>query len=92
MVGVPNRHRLAFHRPEDGSLIRAIEGLTRFTMDSYADGAGGISPHLFWRPPRGGPLRQLTEIEGPGQVAVRIDGEFADVVQRLLGRPPPTPS
>jgi hypothetical protein len=88
VVSVPNRHRLAFHRPEDGSLIRAIEGLTRFTMDTYADGAGGISPHLFWRPPAGGPLCQLTEIGGPGPGSVRIDGEFAEVVQRLLGLPP----
>jgi hypothetical protein len=91
VVSVPNRHQLAFHRPEDGSLIRAIEGLTRFTIDSYADGAGGISPHLFWRPPGGGLLQQLTEIEGPDRVAVRIEGQFAEVVQRLLGLPPNTP-
>lgn len=88
VVSVPNRHQLAFHRPEDGSLIRAIEGLTRFTIDSYAGGAGGISPHLFWRPPGGGLLQQLTEIEGPDRVAVRIEGQFAEVVQRLLGLPP----
>jgi hypothetical protein len=92
LVSVPNRHQLAFHRPEDGSFIRAIEGLARFTVDNYADGVGGISPHLFWRPPRGGMLQQLTEIEGPGHVAVRIDGEFAEIVQRLLGLPPTGPS
>lgn len=88
VVSVPNRHQLTFHRPEDGSLIRAIEGLTRFTIDNYADGVGGVSPHVFWRPPHGGRLQQLTEIEGSGRVAVRIDGEFAEVVQRLLGLPP----
>jgi hypothetical protein len=87
---VPNRHQLAFHRPEDSSLIRALEGLTRFTLDNYTDGAGGVSPHLFWRPSLGGRLQQLTEIESPNHVAVRIEGEFADVVQRLLGRPPQT--
>jgi hypothetical protein len=91
IVSVPNRNQLAFHRPEDGSLIRAIEGLTRFTMDNYAEGAGGVSPHVFWRPPGGGTLQQLTDIGGPGQVSVRIDGAFADVVQRLLGFPPPAP-
>jgi hypothetical protein len=92
VVSVPNRHQLAFHRPEDGSLIRAIEGLTRFTIDNFGDGAGGVSPHVYWRPPGGGVLQQLTEIEGPGQVSVRIDGAFADVVQRLLGFPPPDPA
>jgi hypothetical protein len=91
VVSVPNRHQLAFHRPVDGSLIRAIEGLTRFTIDNYADGVGGVSPHVFWRPPHGGVLRQLTEIDGPDHVAVRIEGEFAEVVQRLLGLPPTNP-
>lgn len=90
IVSVPNRHQLAFHRPEDGSLIRALEGLTRFTIDNYVDGSGGVSPHVFWRPPAGGRLQQLTEIEGQQHVAVRIDGHFAEVVQRLLGLPPPS--
>lgn len=88
IVSVPNRHQLVFHRPEDSSVIRAIEGLTRFTIDNFTEGAGGVSPHVFWRPPRGGTLQQLTELARPGHVAVRIDGEFTHVIQRLLGLPP----
>lgn len=88
VVSAPNRHQLAFHRPEDATLVRAIEGLTRFTIDNYAEGTGGVSPHVFWRPPTGGTLQQLTEIQSPDHVSVRVEGAFADVVQRLMGLPP----
>jgi hypothetical protein len=90
IVSVPNRHQLVFHRPEDSSVLRAVEGLTRFTIDNFAEGAGGVSPHVFWRPPRGGALQQLTEVARPGHVAVRIDGEFARAIRRLLGLSPPS--
>lgn len=87
LVSVPNRHQLAFHRLTDSTLIGALEGMTRFTIDGFSDGVGGVSPHLFWRPPGGGELQQLTEIERPGEVSVRVEGAFAEVVQRLLDPP-----
>ncbi|MDQ1290020.1 MAG: hypothetical protein QG622_3586 [Actinomycetota bacterium] len=86
LVSVPNRHQLAFHRLVDASLVGALEGMTRFTIDGFSDGVGGVSPHIYWRAPGGGELQQLTEIEKPGEVSVRVEGEFAEVVQTLLNR------
>jgi hypothetical protein len=87
LVSVPNRHQLTFHRLTDATLIGALEGMTRFTIDGYSDGVGGISPHVFWRPPGGGELQQLTTIDKPGEVSVRVEGAFAETVQTLLNRP-----
>jgi hypothetical protein len=87
LVAVPNRHQLVFHRPHDASLIGAIHGMLQFTVAGHAEGTGAISPHLFWRPPGGGPLEQLTLIDDEGGFCVRIQGPFAEIVERLVGPP-----
>jgi hypothetical protein len=85
LVSVPNRHQLAFHRPVDASLLGVVHGMLRFTVAGFGEGTGAISPHLFWRPPGGGELEQLTFVEEGSGVHVRIQGEFAEIVQRLVG-------
>lgn len=84
LVSVPNRHQLAMHRPADASLLGVVHGMLRFTVTGYDEGAGAISPHLFWRPPDGGPLEQLSLMDEDSGVRVRISGAFAEVVERLL--------
>jgi hypothetical protein len=88
LVSVPNRHQLTFHVPSDGRLLAALEGMIRFTMTGFADGVGGVSPHVFWRPPSGGALEQRTAFDGDGTVSVQVRGAFAGVVERLGARPP----
>jgi hypothetical protein len=85
LVSVPNRHQLAFHAPADATLLGAIHGMLKFTVSGYDRGTGAISPHLFWRPPEGGPLQQLTLIDEEDGLRVRIQGRFAEIVERLVG-------
>jgi len=84
LVAVPNRHQLAFHRPTDASLLGVVHGMLQFALAQYEQGAGALSPHLFWRPPEGGPLEQLTRIDDDSGLHVRIQGRFAEIVQRLV--------
>jgi hypothetical protein len=84
LVSVPNRHQLAFHRPADSSLLGVIHGMLQFTVAGHDEGTGAISPHLFWRPPEGGPLEQLTQMDDGSGMLVRIQGRFASVVENLL--------
>ncbi|HEY6796892.1 MAG TPA: hypothetical protein VI248_19655 [Kineosporiaceae bacterium] len=84
LVAVPNRHQLAFHRPTDASLLGVIHGMLQFTVAGFDEGTGAISPHLFWRPPEGGPLEQLTRLDDDSGMLVRIQGRFAAVVEGLL--------
>jgi len=85
LVAVPNRHQLVFHRPADASLLGVIHGMLRFTVSGYQQGTGAISPHLYWRPPEGGSLEQLTSIDDDSGIRVRIQGRFAEIVERLVG-------
>jgi hypothetical protein len=88
VVSVPNRHQLAFHLPADAQVLSAVEGMVRFTLEGYQDAPGGVSPHVFWRPPGGGTLEQLTRLSEGDAVSVRVHGAFAEVVQRLVGLGP----
>jgi len=84
LVAVPNRHQLVFHRPQDAALLGVVHGMLKFTVAGYETGAGPISPHLYWRPPGGSPLEQLTSLDGD-VIRVRIQGHFAEIVERLVG-------
>ena len=90
LVAVPNRHQLVFHRPEDAALLGVVHGMLKFTVAGYESGTGPVSPHLYWRPPGGGPLEQLTRLDGD-VIRVRIQGRFAEIVERLVGGHPPPP-
>jgi len=87
LVSVPNRHQLVFHRPVDASLLGAVHGMLKFTVAGHDAGDDAISPHLYWRPPDGGRLEQLTRLDDD-VLRVRIRGRFAEIVEQLMGRPP----
>jgi len=84
LVSAPVRHLLAFHPIEDIGVIQAVNRMAAFTASVYSDGAGAVSPYVYWW--RDGDLIQLTALDDDGQVHVVAGGEFTEVLNSLAAR------
>ncbi|MFF9282868.1 immunity 49 family protein [Streptomyces griseosporeus] len=61
LVVVPTRHNLVFHPVGDGSVVDAVNSLAAYALGAYQDGAGALSPRLYWW--HHGRLTSLTVID-----------------------------
>ncbi|MCF3963484.1 DUF1444 domain-containing protein [Streptomyces fuscigenes] len=87
LVAMPFRHQLAFHVIRDAGVLPSLTGMAAFAASGYEDTPGAISPYVYWW--RGGTIRQLSERdEDGGGLRVVVDGEFQEVLERLVTQGP----
>lgn len=84
LLAVPHRHQLVLHVLRDASVIGALNGMARFAALGAGDGAGVISPHVYWW--SGDDYRQLTRHDDDGTVSVHVDPDLGEVLERLVAR------
>lgn len=83
LVAVPFRHQLAWRAVDGAGAIPTVNAMVAFAINGHADGAGPVSPHLFWV--HNGRWQQLTRIAEDGSVSVEVSGEFQAALEELLG-------
>jgi len=78
LVAMPFRHQVAFRLLEPGiETVLSLHHLFGFAQRGYAEGAGPVSPHVFWV--RGGQWQQVTRVDGD-QAAVVVDDELGEAL------------
>lgn len=63
-VAVPNRHHLAYRIVTDMASLMSVGAMASFARTGYDDGAGQVSPHVYWV--RDSEWAQLTVQESQG--------------------------
>jgi hypothetical protein len=82
LLAVPFRHQLAW-RPIDGpGVVSTLDAMVRFAVLGHADGAGPVSPHLFWV--HDGRWEQLTRIAEDGTVSIEVSPELQAALEQTL--------
>ncbi|MEU6818987.1 immunity 49 family protein [Streptomyces atriruber] len=82
LVVLPSRNLLAFHPIEDGTVVDAVNDLAAYALGAYEDGAGALSPRLYWW--HQGRLTSLTAIDHETRsFSVVPPPELMQVMKRL---------
>jgi len=76
-VAMPYRHQIAFRVVDGPSAALGLQNLFRFAMAGFADGAGPLSPHVFWV--KDGRWEQITFHDAVGARIV-VSPELADAL------------
>lgn len=63
-VAVPFRHQVAFRVVDGPEAAQGLQNLFGFAMAGYDDGAGPLSPHVFWV--KDGQWEQVTRLDEDG--------------------------
>jgi hypothetical protein len=82
LVCLPFRHQVAFHLLRDVSVVPTLSAMTGFAVHGYSEGAGPVSPWVFWW--RQGTWTRLSRAEDDGEVVVTVPPDFAEVLNRLV--------
>jgi hypothetical protein len=82
LVAAPFRHQLDFHPISDHRLVLAAELMAAFAATGYGEGAGPISPFVYWW--RDGQLTRLSHLDDEGRPAIDARGEFGELATRLF--------
>lgn len=82
LVAVPDRHHLLLHPVTSADVVPALQAMAGLTADAYASAAGGLSPSVYWW--KAGRMTRLSVV-GPDGVRIEVQGEFAEVLERLAG-------
>jgi len=82
LVCMPFRHQLAFHVVRDRAVLPAVQSMTTFAPSGYGDGAGPVSPFVYWW--RDGEFRQLSHVDDGGGLRVEADEEFGAVLNAVM--------
>lgn len=61
LVVMPSRHNLVYHPIADGTVVEAVNHLATYALGAYEDGAGKLSPRVYWW--HRGALKQLTVLD-----------------------------
>ncbi|MEU7581482.1 immunity 49 family protein [Streptomyces sp. NPDC041068] len=84
LVALPRRNLLAFHPIADGTVVDAVNDLGGYAFGGYEDGAGALSPRLYWW--HQGRLTSLTVIDHETRsFSVVPPPELMDIMKRLHG-------
>lgn len=83
LVAAPLRHQLAFHPVDDAHAAAALNALAGFAASGYGEGAGALTPFVYWW--KDGSLEQLSFAEDDGRLSLIISPAFAEVLERLGG-------
>ena len=70
LVALPHRHQVAFRVVDGPGAVVAIQNLCWFAMAGYNQGAGAVSPHVFWV--KDGHWEQLTAFDEDQPQAVHV--------------------
>lgn len=82
---MPTRQMVMFHVIRDvNTLLPSLELMARMGYARFGEGRHRLSPDVFWRRDR--VWQQLTFGGGGAKLTVRVDGEFADVLDALRGQ------
>lgn len=81
LLSVPNRHQLAWHSVRDAGVLDAVGAMATFAALGHGDGAGPVSPHVYWSDGTG--YHQLTRHEGGGQVSIVVPPAFQEVLETI---------
>jgi hypothetical protein len=81
---MPTRQMVMFHVIKDvSSLLPSLELMARIGYARFGEGRHRLSPDVFWR--RDQAWQQLTFGGNGSNLTVRVEGEFADVLDALRG-------
>ncbi len=82
LVAIPFRHQLLYHVPRDENVVEALHTMAAVAANAYAEEVGPITPHVFWW--HDGEFEQITHSDDDGGIAIRVEGEFAEMFSRLF--------
>lgn len=77
LVAMPFRHQVAFRVVDGPEAALALQNLFGFAMAGYDDGAGPLSPHVFWV--RDGQWEQITSRDDDGPRII-VDANLAEAL------------
>ncbi len=84
LVAAPLRHQVLLHPVDGPAVLPAATALVRLARTGFAEGVGSVTPNVYWW--RAGVFTRLTSTDpDSGRVVLRADGEFGEVLARLLG-------
>lgn len=78
LVALPHRHQIAFRVIDGPDAVQALQNLFRFALVAFEDGAGPLSPHVFWV--RDGRWQQITSFDGSGRPRIDVGPELASAL------------
>ncbi len=83
LVAVAHRHQVALHPLDGPGAVDAINAMVAFAKAGFDEGAGGVSPNLYWW--HDGALTRLSRVDDDGSIAVEVGPDLAGVLSRLTG-------
>jgi hypothetical protein len=81
LAAMANRHQAALHVINDQSVIPSINHMARFAPAGFSDGAGCLSPNLYWW--RDGMWQQVSRVDASGKITVMVGTELGHVLEQL---------
>jgi len=78
LVSVPFRHQVAFRVIDGPQAAQAVPNLFQFAIAGYNEGAGPLSPHVYWV--RDGQWTQVTEVDEKGGRII-VTPELAEALE-----------
>ena len=82
LVCMPFRHQVGVHEIRDASVVPSLDAMVRFARSGYEEGAGPVTPHIFWW--RAGSFEQLTHSQNGG-IAVHVGPDLHAVLEQVCG-------
>ena len=83
LVAMPFRHQLAWRALDSPTAIPTVNALAGFAVNGESDGAGPVSPHVYFV--REGRWQQLTRRAPDGSLTVEVTAEFQEALESLVG-------
>jgi hypothetical protein len=88
VVAIPNRHYLMAHALRDqASLLACLPALAQLAPRAFSDGAGSLSPFVYYQRAPGALLEQVTVLGEDQGIEIQVRGEFAAAFEALGGPP-----
>lgn len=83
LVAVAHRHQVALHPLAGPEVVDVINAMAAFAKAGFDEGAGGVSPSLYWW--HDGALTRVSQVTEDGSLAIVVEPDLADVLNRLTG-------
>jgi hypothetical protein len=78
------RNQIAIHVIRGRSAVPSSRLMARFALARFSDGAGRLSPNVFWW--RDGRWAQVTQLDTDGTISVIDNPDLTSTIQRLGSR------
>jgi hypothetical protein len=83
LVAVPYRSQVVIHVIRDATVVPSLNAMVGFAISGFVEGAGPLSPHVFWW--HEGSFDRLTKADEDGQLSVEVSLEFQAVLEAVVG-------